>query len=128
MFLGGMLQTPHTHRISPWKKLLWETLAGTPLVQRASFLPLHSSLFGTAAQLIGPKSFFFATAQFSLWHSSTVNYGYIVTSNINTLLIGSRCIPSGAHTNHCWANLAHASKRIKHSKGFLKYMYCIKYS
>ena len=76
---------------------------------------------------IGPKSFLFGTAQFSLWASSTVNYDYIVhvhvhqcfykcihmygtpmvncdyivTNSINSLLIGSRCIPNGAHTNHC---------------------------
>ena len=31
------------------------------------------------------------------------------------MLIGSRCIPNGTHTNHCWANLAHASKVIKNS-------------
>ena len=53
--------------------------------------PLHSSLFGT------------------------VNYDYIVTNSINYLLIGSRCIPNGAHTNHFGANLAQASKLIKNS-------------
>ena len=53
------------------------------------------------------KSFLFGTAQFSLWASGAVDY--IV---INTLLIGSRCIPN-AHINHCWVNLAHASKLIK---------------
>ena len=31
-------------------------------------------------------------------------YTYIVTNSINSLLISSRCIPNGAHTNHCWAN------------------------
>ena len=30
-----------------------------------------------------------------------VNYDYIVTNSINVLLIGSKCIPNGAHTNHC---------------------------
>ena len=52
---------------------------------------------------IGPKSFLFGTAQFSLWASGTVNYDYIVTNSINCLLIGSRCIPIAwcAHTNHC---------------------------
>ena len=30
-----------------------------------------------------------------------VNYNYIVTNSIISLLIGSRCIPNGAHTNHC---------------------------
>ena len=38
---------------------------------------------------------------------SAVNYDYIITNN---LLIGSRCIPSGAHTIYCWANSAHAFK------------------
>ena len=33
---------------------------------------------------IGPKSFLFGTAQFSLWASSTVNYDYIVTNSINS--------------------------------------------
>ena len=51
---------------------------------------------------ISPKSFLFATAQFSLWAGSTINYDYIVTNNINSWLIGSRCIPNGANTNnHC---------------------------
>ena len=53
---------------------------GAPLAQRASYLPLHSSLFGP---------------------DGAVNYDYIVTNSINCLLIGSRCIPNGAHTNHC---------------------------
>ena len=48
--------------------------------QRASYLALHSSLFGP---------------------DGTVNYDYIVTNSINFLLIGSRCLPKGAHTNHC---------------------------
>ena len=52
--------------------------------QRASYLAQYSSHFGT---------------------DGTVNYDYIVTNNINCLLIGSRCIPNGAH----------ASKRIKNS-------------
>ena len=49
---------------------------------------------------IGPKSFLFGTAQFSLWASSTVNYDYIASNSINFLLIGSRCIPNGWPTNH----------------------------
>ena len=52
---------------------------GAPLAQRASYLALHSSLFGP---------------------DGAVNYDYIVTNSINSLLIGSRCIPNGAHTNH----------------------------
>ena len=49
---------------------------------------------------IGPKNFLFGTAQFSLWASGTVNYDYIVSNSIKSSLIGSRCIPNGAHTNH----------------------------
>ena len=64
---------------------------------------------------IGPKSFLFAIAQFSLWARCVVNYDYIVANSISSLLIGSRCVPNGAHTNYCWANLAHASKHIKNS-------------
>ena len=64
---------------------------------------------------IGPKSFLFGTAEFSLWASGAGNYDYIITNSINSLLIGSKCIPNGAHTNHCWANLARASKLSKNS-------------
>ena len=53
---------------------------GAPLTQRASYLALHSSLFGS---------------------DGTVNYDCIVTNSIKSLLIGSRCIPNGAHNNHC---------------------------
>ena len=53
---------------------------GAPFAQRASYLALHSSLFGP---------------------DGAINYDYIVTNSINSLLIGSRCIPNGAHTNHC---------------------------
>ena len=48
-----------------------------PLAQRASCLPQHSSLFGP---------------------DGAVNYDYIVTNSINSLLIGSKCIPNGTHT------------------------------
>ena len=58
---------------------------------------------------IDPKSSLFGTAQFSLW---PILY-YIVTNSINSLLIGSRCVLNGAHTNHFWANLAQTSKLIK---------------
>ena len=51
-------------------------------------MALHSSLFGGA-----------------------VNCDYIVTNTINSLFVGSRYIPNSARTNHCWANLAHTSKR-----------------
>ena len=85
---------------------------GSPLGQRVSYLALHSSLFGQDGALkastlcklvqdmitmvhtnvfdkliwrtIGPKSFLFGTAQFSLWASGTVNYDYIVTNSINS--------------------------------------------
>ena len=52
----------------------------TPLAQRTSYLALHSSLFE---------------------QDGAGNYDYIVTNSINCLLIGSRCIPNGTHTNHC---------------------------
>ena len=39
---------------------------------------------------IGPKSFLFGTAQFSLWASGAVNYDYIVTNSIKSSLSGSR--------------------------------------
>ena len=51
------------------------------LAQIASYLALHSSLFGPVAQLI--------------------MIIIIVTNSINFLLIGLRCIPNDAHTNHC---------------------------
>ena len=52
---------------------------GALLAQRASYMALHSSLFGP---------------------DGAVNYDYIVANCINSLLIGSRCIPNGAHTKH----------------------------
>ena len=55
---------------------------GAPLAQQASYLTLHSSLFGPPV------------------------HSYIVTNSINSQLIGSRCILNGA------ANLAQASKLI----------------
>ena len=58
-----------------------------PLTQRASYV---------------------GTAQLSLWASS-VNYDYIVINSIKCLL---RCTLNSAHTNHCRANLAHASKTL----------------
>ena len=53
---------------------------GTPLAQGASYLAQHSSLFGP---------------------DGTVNYDYIVTNSIKSLLIGSKYITNGTHTNHC---------------------------
>ena len=75
------------------------SLYGTSLSQRGSYLALHGSL----------------------WASGIVNYDYILTNSINCLLIGSRCIPNDAHTNHFWANLVHASKYIKTSRSVLSY-------
>ena len=69
---------------------------GASLAQKAA---LHSSLFGP---------------------DGTVTYDYIVTNSINWL-VGPWCIPDGAHTNHCWANLVHASKCIKNS-GIYEYI------
>ena len=53
---------------------------GAPLAQRTSYLALHSFLSGP---------------------DGAVNYDYIITNSINCLLIGSKCLPNGAHTNHC---------------------------
>ena len=53
---------------------------GAPLAQSASYLSVHSSLFGP---------------------DGAVNYDYIVTNSINYLLISSRCIPNGTHDSHC---------------------------
>ena len=78
------------YKMAKWQ-CFWEAHMAS---QTASYLAQHSFLFRT---------------------DGTVNYDYIITNSINCLLIGSRCIPNGAHTNHCWANLAHASKPIKHS-------------
>ena len=75
---------------------------GWPLTSVSS---LHSDYYPV---FFGSKSFLFGTAYFSLWGNCRVNY--IVTNSINCLLIGSRCIPNGAQTNHCWDNLAHGSK------------------
>ena len=43
-----------------------------------------------------------------IWHctvlslaSGAISYDCIVTNSINCLLIGSRCIPNGTHTNYC---------------------------
>ena len=60
--------------------LLLISTCGALLVQRASYLALHSSL-------IGPDG--------------AVNYDYIATNSLTLLLIGSRYIPNGAYINHC---------------------------
>ena len=54
----------------PEKEVSWISLYGAPLAQSA-YLALHSSLFGT---------------------DGAINYDYIITDNINSLLIGSRYI------------------------------------
>ena len=58
---------------------------------------------------IGPNSFLFCTAQFSHWASGAVNYDYIVTNSINSLLIDSM-----AHTltivEPIWPMLQNVSK------------------
>ena len=61
------------------KSMFLISLYGAPLAQRTSYLALHSSLFEPVARLI---------------------MILFVTNSINCLLIGSRCIPNGAHTNH----------------------------
>ena len=65
---------------------------GAPLSQRASHMAQHSSLFGP---------------------DGTVNYDYIVT--LSQLSLVNWLNSNGIHTNHYWANLAHASKLIKSS-------------
>ena len=45
----------------------------------------HTSVFDKLIwHTIGPKSFLFGTAQFSLWASGAVNYDYIVTNSTNS--------------------------------------------
>ena len=50
--------------------------------------------------LISGQFLFYILLQFTsrFGPDGAVNYDYIVT---NSLLIGSRCIPNGTHTNHC---------------------------
>ena len=51
----------------------------------------HTSVFDKLIWCtIGPKSFLFGTAQFSLWPSAAVNYDYIVTNSINWLKMYSQ--------------------------------------
>ena len=70
----------HVHVHTIYKSVFLISSYGISLAQRASYLAQHSSLFGP---------------------DGTVNYDYIVTNSINSLLIGSKCIPNGEHTNHC---------------------------
>ena len=83
---------------------------------------MHTSIFDKLIwRTIGPKSFLiaFGTAQFSLCASGAVNYDYIVTNSINSLLIGSRCIPNGAHTlaifEPIWPILQNVLKTVMHT-------------
>ena len=54
-----------------------------------------------------------------IWHCTVLSLGQLVQLIMIVLsltaLIGSRCSLNGAHTNHCWANLPHASKCTKNS-------------
>ena len=62
---------------------------------------MYISVFDTFIwHTIGPKSFLFDSAQFSLLASGAVIYDYTITNSINSLLIGWRCIPNDANTNH----------------------------
>ena len=56
-----------------------------------------------------------------IWHCTTGPdgtdyYDYIVTNSINSLLIGSRCIPNGTHTltivEPIWPMLQNVSKPL----------------
>ena len=75
---------------------------GAPLARRASYLALPSSLFGP---------------------DGTVNYDYIMTNSINSLLIGSKCIPM-AHTltivEPIWPMLQNLSKTLMFTIGEYK--------
>ena len=49
---------------------------------------MHTSVFDKLIwRTIGPKSFLFSTAQFTLWDSGAVNYDYILTNSINSVQI-----------------------------------------
>ena len=50
---------------------------------------------------ISPKGFLF------VWHCTVLYLGQMVQ------LTGSKCIPDGAHINHCWANLTMLQKLSK---------------
>ena len=47
------------------------------------------------------QSTFYLALRLSFGPDGTVNYDYIVTNSIKSMLIGSKCITNGAHTNHC---------------------------
>ena len=48
----------------------------------------------------------------SLGQMTTVNYDYIDTNGINSLLIGSRCIPNGAIVEPIWPMLQNISTTL----------------
>ena len=55
------------------------------VVETVFFHSICSSVFDKLIwRTIGPKSFLFGTAQFSLWASGAVNYDYIVSNSINS--------------------------------------------
>ena len=68
---------------------------------------VHVHIYMTSVFLISSygaplvqRAFYLAWPQFSPWARGAVNYDHIVTNSINSLLIASRCILNGAHTNH----------------------------
>ena len=84
---------------------------------------------------IGPRSFLFGTAQFSLCTSGTVNYDYIVTNIIKSFfnwLQMYNVFPMAHTLTIVEPNLARASKSIKNSAWRCKsdiyllpwYIYC----
>ena len=89
----------HLENVYPYGYIVWTavfsiSIYGAPLAHGASFLD---------------------TSQFSLQASGEVNYDYIVTNSIKSLLIGSRCF-SNAHTLNIfepiWPMLQNLSKTM----------------
>ena len=76
---------------------VWDVCMGCMYICMYVYISVYDKLIWCT---IGPKSFLFGTLHFFVWASGAVNYDYIVTNSINSLLIGSRCILNGAHTNH----------------------------
>ena len=76
---------------------------------------MHNTVFDKLIWCtIGPKSFLFRTAPFS-GPNGTVNYGYIVTNSINSLLIALRSIPNDAHiVEPIWHMLQNISETLMH--------------
>ena len=61
---------------------------------------------------IGPKSFLFGTAQFSLWASGTINYDYVVTNSINCLLTVFAMVHTLTIIEPFWPMLQNVSKPL----------------